>query len=90
MERQGRSAVRPGHPMRIRKESKTMRAARRPGYGFKVLETAAGWSWTAYDREGRPVEQGAAPSRAAAAACIIRVIARAAEPQDAAPRSAVG
>lgn len=64
-----------------------MRAAHDAGYGFRVSKTSAGWTWTAYDAHGRALETGAAPSRAAAAACVIRVIARSHEPDEApAPR----
>lgn len=52
-----------------------MRAAS-AGYGFRISKTSAGWAWAAYDADGRPVEAGAAPNRAVAAACVIRVIAR--------------
>ena len=41
----------------------------------------AGWAWIAYDRGGDPVEQGLAPSRAVAAACVIRVFARSHAPR---------
>lgn len=54
------------------------------GYGFRIIRTPAGWRWAAYDTDGRAIEAGAAPSRAAAAACVIRVIARSEAP-DAAP-----
>ena len=45
-------------------------------FGFRVAKTRSGWTWAAYDADGRAVETGAAPNRAAAAACVIRVIAR--------------
>jgi len=54
------------------------------GYGFRIAKTRAGWTWAALDADGRPIESGAAPNRAVAAACIIRVIARNEAP-DAAP-----
>lgn len=54
------------------------------GYGFRISKTQAGWTWAAYGADGRPIESGAAPNRAVAAACIIRVIARSEAP-DAAP-----
>lgn len=50
------------------------------GYGFRISETRGGWAWAAYDPDGRPIESGAAPNRAAAAACVIRVIARSEAP----------
>ncbi|MCR5875288.1 hypothetical protein LRS10_14500 [Phenylobacterium sp. J426] len=53
-----------------------MRAAQDDGYGFRIARTSAGWQWTAFDVAGRPLETGAAPNRATAAACVIRVIAR--------------
>lgn len=54
------------------------------GYGFRISRSGAGWTWAAYDAEGRAIESGAAPNRAVAAACVIRVIARSEAP-DAAP-----
>lgn len=54
------------------------------GYGFRISKTPAGWAWATYDAGGRAIESGAAPNRAVAAACVIRVIARSAAP-DAAP-----
>lgn len=54
------------------------------GYGFRITRTPAGWRWAAYDTDGRALESGAAPNRAVAAACVIRVIARSEAP-DAAP-----
>lgn len=54
------------------------------GYGFRISETRSGWAWAAYDTDGRAIETGAAPNRAVAAACVIRVIARSEAP-DAAP-----
>ncbi len=58
-----------------------MRAARDAGYGFRIARTSSGWQWTAFDAQGEPVETGAAPNRAVAAACVIRVIARSHAPQ---------
>ncbi|WP_041373289.1 hypothetical protein [Phenylobacterium zucineum] len=61
-------------------------------FGYRIAETSAGWAWIAYDRGGDPVEQGLAPSRAVAAACVIRVFARSHAPRspDAAPRRLAG
>lgn len=53
-----------------------MPAASGAGFGYRIARTRAGWTWAAYDAEGRAVETGAAPNRAVAAACVIRVIAR--------------
>ena len=58
-----------------------------PGFGFRISKTSGGWAWAAYDADGRAVEAGAAPNRAVAAACVIRVIARNLAPE-AAPRTA--
>ncbi|WP_309092214.1 hypothetical protein [Phenylobacterium sp.] len=54
------------------------------GCSFRISKTRAGWSWAAFDAAGHPIESGAAPNRAVAAACVIRVIARSEAP-DAAP-----
>lgn len=58
------------------------------GYGFRISRTSGGWTWAAYGADGRPVESGAAPNRAVAAACVIRVIARNHAPETIEPRAA--
>ncbi|MGA0606746.1 hypothetical protein ACO2Q0_12175 [Phenylobacterium sp. VNQ135] len=65
-----------------------MPAASGAGYGFRIARTKAGWTWAAYDGDGRAVETGAAPNRAVAAACVIRVIARSHAPDEALPQQA--
>lgn len=45
-------------------------------FGYQIRPTAAGWRWTAFDPHGQISEEGCAPSKAVAAACVIRVLAR--------------
>jgi hypothetical protein len=45
--------------------------------GFSIRPRRGGWSWAAIDPEGRVRDQGDAPTRALAAAFVIRAIARA-------------
>ena len=47
------------------------------GMGFSIRPRRGGWSWAAIDPEGRVRDQGDAPTRALAAAFVIRAIARA-------------
>lgn len=45
-------------------------------FGYKMRRTDAGWAWTTFDTAGRFLEQGSAPTKAIAAACVIRALAR--------------
>lgn len=45
-------------------------------FGYRIRPCAAGWSWTAFDAGGGVQERGEAPTKAMAAACVIRAIAR--------------
>lgn len=45
-------------------------------FGYKIRRTDDGWTWTTFDPGGRLLEQGHAPSKAVAAACVIRALAR--------------
>jgi len=45
-------------------------------FGYRIRPCAAGWSWTAFDAGGAVQERGEAPTKAIAAACVIRAIAR--------------
>ena len=48
-----------------------------PGFRFKISPAASGWSWTTYDaKRGQKLSEGTAATRAQAAACVIRFIAR--------------
>jgi hypothetical protein len=49
-------------------------------FGYRIRETGDGWSWTTFDRSGRVQDRGEAPSKAVAAALVIRALARAAAP----------
>ena len=44
-------------------------------YGYRVSRREGEWLWTAFDDLGRVADEGQAPSRAAAAACVIRALA---------------
>lgn len=46
------------------------------GYSFSIRPEAQGWSWVAIDSRGAIRARGTAPSRAVAAAYVIRTIAR--------------
>ena len=45
-------------------------------FGFKLERADGGWRWTAFNLLGEVAGQGVAPSKAAAAACVIRALAR--------------
>ncbi len=45
------------------------------GRAFSITRTEQGWAWSAA-QAGRAPESGIAPSRNAAAACVIRTLAR--------------
>ena len=44
-------------------------------FGYRFRQVDQGWRWTAYDACGRVCAQGTAPTRAAAAAGVIRALA---------------
>ena len=49
---------------------------RHAGFDFRIRQTKAGWRWTTFDgATGKPLMEGAASTRAEAAACVIRSIA---------------
>jgi hypothetical protein len=49
-------------------------------FGYRIRETSEGWSWTTFDTSGRVEARGRAPTKAVAAALVIRAIARSAAP----------
>ncbi len=51
-------------------------SAAAPPVGFEVAQSSKGWHWTAYDSLGRVADQGVAPNRTTAAACLIRALSR--------------
>jgi hypothetical protein len=53
-----------------------MAAREDTAFGYKMRRTDAGWAWTTFDTAGRLIEQGHAPSKTVAAACVIRALAR--------------
>ena len=44
-------------------------------FGYRIREDAGAWRWTTFDRAGAVRAEGTAPSRAAAAAQVIRELA---------------
>ena len=60
------------------------------GFEFKIRPAGAGWSWATYDNSGEKLVGGETPTRAEAAACVIRSIATRAgtEEERQAPRTA--
>lgn len=60
--------------------SVSMNGANETCFGYRICPTEQGWSWVAFDPAGEIQERGTAPSRAIAAACVIRALARAAAP----------
>jgi hypothetical protein len=45
-------------------------------FGYRVRQDGGAWQWTAFDACGRVCAQGRAPSRAVAAALVIRALAQ--------------
>jgi hypothetical protein len=50
--------------------------ARASAFGFQLEKSDGGWRWTAFNLLGEVAERGFSPSKAAAAACVIRALAR--------------
>jgi hypothetical protein len=44
-------------------------------FGYSIVKVGDEWRWTAFDRAGCVKRHGGAPSRAAAAAQVVRVLA---------------
>lgn len=42
-------------------------------FGYRVYEVEGGWRWTAFDACGEVRAEGKTPTRAVAAACLLRV-----------------
>ncbi len=51
-------------------------------FGYRIEPCDEGWAWRAYDVSGEVQASGEAPTKAIAAACVIREIARSAEPAE--------
>jgi hypothetical protein len=51
-----------------------MSSAHEAGFGYRIHAADGGWRWATFDSAGRPVEQGWAPEKALAAACIVRAL----------------
>jgi hypothetical protein len=45
-------------------------------FGFELQKTPEGWRWTAFDTLGRVAEEGVAPTKALAAAHVVRALSR--------------
>ena len=56
------------------------------GYKWSIQARGAEWVWTIRSGEGAPVDCGAAPTRAQAAACVVRALVRGMTPVEA-PRT---
>ena len=50
------------------------------GLRYAIKPCRQGWSWTVFDADGSARVRGEGPTRAVAAACVIRCIARDAAP----------
>jgi hypothetical protein len=57
-------------------------------FGYHIRRGEGGWTWTTFDLAGRAEMRGHAPTKALAAACVIRALARASAPVAEAPRAA--
>ncbi|WP_374468820.1 hypothetical protein [Phenylobacterium sp.] len=53
-------------------------------FGYRISKDEAGWTWTTFDLAGQILVEGRAPTKAVAAACVIRALARSAIPETAA------
>lgn len=49
-------------------------------FGYRLSKTTDGWTWTTFDLAGQVAVRGHAPTKAVAAACIVRALARASTP----------
>lgn len=49
-------------------------------FGYRISKDEAGWIWTTFDLAGRVAVRGHAPTKAVAAACVVRALARSAVP----------
>lgn len=52
-----------------------MSATAQTSFGYRIRQDDGAWRWTAFDRAGGVRAEGLAPSRAAAAAQVIRTLA---------------
>ena len=52
--------------------------SRSDGLRFSITPGAGGWTWSTFGPDRKVLVQGLAPSRNAAAACVIRALARSA------------
>ena len=57
-----------------------MNSLNHANFGYRIRADGAGWSWTTFDLTGEVLARGHAPNKALAAACVIRMLARAAAP----------
>lgn len=57
-----------------------MSAQNEATFGYRIRWTEEGWDWTTFDLAGQVAASGRAPSKAVAAAYVVRALARAAAP----------
>ena len=57
-----------------------MSAQNDASFGYRIRWTEEGWNWTTFDLAGQVQATGRAPTKAVAAAYVIRALARAAAP----------
>ncbi|HEY8614670.1 hypothetical protein [Phenylobacterium sp.] len=53
-------------------------------FGYRICREEGGWTWTTFDLAGEVLLKGHAPTKAVAAACVIRALARSVLPSEAA------
>jgi hypothetical protein len=53
-----------------------MKSPSQAAFGYQIRPAGEGWSWVSYDLDGIVQEQGWAPQKALAAACVVRALAR--------------
>ena len=57
--------------------------SRTQGLRFRISPTPRGWTWSTFGADRQVLAEGLAPSRNAAAACVIRALAQIAVAADA-------
>lgn len=49
-------------------------------FGYRISKAEGEWIWTTFDLAGKVAVRGHAPTKAVAAACVIRALARSSVP----------
>lgn len=57
-------------------------------FGYRFTKVSDGWTWTTFGLSGEVVMRGHAPTKAVAAACVVRALARASCPTPAVSQAA--